>query len=516
MKLLKIIVFSAGIVFSICLYSQNLQKYLLQSPVNYININGEEFVKRDLNAMLNYLFINVNFSEHSAEAEYEWINFYSRPHPSVKTLRKYFAQAAYEFKVPQQLLEIIAYTESNWTQIGPSIDRGWGIMHLVQNDYTNTLGEAASLINVKPEILKNNAQLNIRGAAALISKYAGNNKKYFTKYEDWFDALLSFTGLINEELKQKQVITYYHNLCNGVVSNTLWDETIEIAAIPNIDISSKIKSYSSQPKNITTVDYAPAIAGFISCNYATGRSHIIDTWVNHWIGVGTYAGAISWFNNCNAQASAHFVIRASDGEITQCVNISNTAWHCGASGYPNNSRSIGVEHEATSSNPNLWNSTYMLSASANMACYFASKYSIPSSFHTSPGICGHNEMPGTNTACPGTLPWTSWINLYNSCMASSQGPINLTANVSNCPSKNVTFSWTNSGNGWYIALSTDINFGQYYWKWVSGLTSYTGPAGFVDHIDNSPLVFQNGLTYYWKIWNGSNYTSVKQFSIPMC
>lgn len=186
-----------------------------------------------------------------------------------------------------------------------------------------------------------------------------------------------------------------------------------------------------------TVDYNGAVANFIpTCNYGTGRSSSIDTWVNHWIGTGTYAGAISWFNTCPGSgagqrgyiegtstlygpSSAHFVIRSSDGQITQTVKVSNTAYHCGATGYPtNNPRSIGVEHDATLANPGNWNSTPMLTSSTNMACYFTGMYSI-SRTRALPGIREHSEMPGTNTDCAGTIPWTTWMNMLNSSVANN-------------------------------------------------------------------------------------------------
>jgi len=518
MKLLKVMLFSGGMLMHIHLYPQSLKQELLNTPVTYVSLDkGEEYVSRDLSMMLTAFAAKANPEFHDANAEVHWRKFYSRPHPSVKTLKTFFKDASDEFGVPQNLLEAIGVAENNWTQVGPSIDRGWGIMHLVDNEYCNTLNEAAFLLGIDTELIKDDARQNIRAAAALIAFYAGPDRFEFTKTEDWFIAVAKFSGLINEELRIKQAATYYNILKYGIVNETLWDEIIEIKPINSIDVSSYINSEKNNYKGPNTVEYGPAIAGFIPCNYSSGRSHTIDTWVHHWIGVGTYAGTLSWFNNCSAQASTHFVIRSSDGEITQCVSVANTAWHCGASGYPNNSRSIGVEHEATSSNPGLWNDPDMLQASANMVCHFAGIYNIPPVFHSSPGICGHNEMPGTNTACPGPLPWTTWGNLFNTCFGLVQGPSNLSAEMSACPSGNVKFKWDNSGSGWFIAVSTDFDFGQYYWKWVSGLTWYNGPTGFVDRVDGlSPLVFQNGMKYYWKMWDGNNFTAISSFMIPRC
>lgn len=78
------------------------------------------------------------------------------------------------------------------------------------------------------------------------------------------------------------------------------------------------------------------------CNYTQGRNGATITGVTIHYTQGTYAGTLAWFQNCNANASAHYVIRSSDGQITQMVHESDKAWHVGtANGY-----TIGIEHEA--------------------------------------------------------------------------------------------------------------------------------------------------------------------------
>ncbi len=496
-------------------FSQNKAAYLINTKITTTQTDEGVFLQRDLTQYIGFVASQTDTSVQGSDEEAMWLSYFNRPHPNVTTVEKYFNEASLEFGVPAELLKAIGQVENNWTQVGPSIDKGWGIMHLVDNNYCSTLKEAAALLHLKPQILKDNPRQNIRGAAALIKKYHGNKKH--TKLEDWFDAIKEFSGLINNDLKEQQAERYYQVLKDGVETITVWDETVKITPHPGINISNKI---TYKTKQVNSTDYAPAISGIIpSCNYSSRSGQTIDTWVNHYIGTGTYAGAISWFNNCSAQVSAHFVIRSSDGQITQCVAVADKAWHCGATGYPlNNSRSIGVEHEATSANPSLWNSTPMLTASANMSCYFAQIYPIPVSFHTSPGILGHQEMPGTNTDCPGALPWTTWIGYFNACYGSTPSdPTNLSAVQSACPIHQVAFSWANSGSGWHIDISTSINFTSYWWKYVSNLTTYTGPAGFVDHVDGvTPLVFQPGTTYYWRVTNSNGGFDGPSFTVYLC
>nr|MBP7389704.1 N-acetylmuramoyl-L-alanine amidase [Chitinophagales bacterium] len=398
-----------------------------QAVTDSLYKNGQLFLHKNLSAELQLVSPHLH-EEEQLHAHTTWAYYLDRPHPSVEVLKVYFNNAAQEFGVPVELLQAIGYVENNWTQIGPSIDKGWGIMHLVQNNYCNTLNEAASLLHLPEQTLRDDAQQNIRGAAALLKKYKGTEPDFAkNQLQNWYVAAKVFSGLLSYELRTLQANRYFSVIKDGARSTTLWGEQIILPKVPVLQLSF-LEETSESSGSSRSADYGPAISSFTSCNYSNTRNHAIDTYVNHWIGTGTAAGAVSWFQNCNAQASAHFVINNS-GSIYQVVPVASTAWHCGASGYPyNNGRSIGVEHEATVANPGLWNSTAMLQASAEMSCYFCDLYNIPTNQNiTSPGICGHNSMPGTNTSCPGTIPWSTWFSYFNtgSCSAPAvQQPAN--------------------------------------------------------------------------------------------
>lgn len=421
-----------------------LQLASAQTKTDTVYINGELFLQRDVSAELNIVEQHID-KEVQPHGHHLWAYYLSKPHPAVATVNKYFKDAAAEFAVPVEILKTIGQIENNWTQMGPSIDQGWGIMHLVQNDYCNTLQQASELLHVSEQVLKDDARQNIRGAAALLRNYYNESASDFpslpeteirpneqASLEVWYPAVKKFSGLISDELRTIQADRYYSVLKDGAHSSTLWNEEVVIERHPDLNLSYIAQHFHSTTGNAATggsrsSDYGPAQANFTTCNYTSTRNHSIDTWVNHWIGTGTAAGAVSWFQNCSANASAHFVT-ANNGTIYQVVPVANAAWHCGASGYPyNNGRSIGQEHEATNANPGLWNSTAMLQASAQMACYFCNLYNIPTNQNqTSPGICGHQNMPGTNTDCPGTIPWATWFNYFNtgSCNAVSVLPPN--------------------------------------------------------------------------------------------
>lgn len=118
---------------------------------------------------------------------------------------------------------------------------------------------------------------------------------------------------------------------------------------------------------------------------------------------GTYSGSISWFQNPSSNVSAHYCIRSSDGQITQMVREKDIAWHAGITFY--NQRSVGIEHEATSTNPS-WYTTNMYESSARLTRSITSRHNIP---RTRTRIIGHRET-GRATICPGDIwNWDTYM-----------------------------------------------------------------------------------------------------------
>lgn len=99
--------------------------------------------------------------------------------------------------------------------------------------------------------------------------------------------------------------------------------------------------YQPLPSLAASVDYPPALwNAAASCNYSSRSGTPISAVTIHTI-QGSYAGAISWFQNCAASVSAHYCVRSSDGQVTQMVLESDKAWHVGTE----NPYTIGIEHE---------------------------------------------------------------------------------------------------------------------------------------------------------------------------
>lgn len=163
------------------------------------------------------------------------------------------------------------------------------------------------------------------------------------------------------------------------------------------------------------------------CNYSE-RTDPVSAVVIHYT-EGSYAGAISWFQNCDASVSAHYVIRSSDGQVTQMVRERDKAWHARSA----NAYSIGVEHEAYGDIVSYFTDA-MYASSADLIRNICSRYEVIDGHRTfyrdtlddgtklnvgvhdlgGPEACikirGHQHYPGQSHTDPG--PYWDWNYYY--------------------------------------------------------------------------------------------------------
>lgn len=164
-----------------------------------------------------------------------------------------------------------------------------------------------------------------------------------------------------------------------------------------------------------------------SCNYSSRSGTAISAVTVHTI-QGSYAGAISWAQNCNANVSYHYVVRSSDGQVTQMLCESLKGWHVGSE----NPYTIGIEHEGWVSEPQ-WYTNAMYQGSANIVRDITnSGYGISAqrtSFFpwaattnyngtNTPGSCvrikGHQHFPNQTHTDPGQYwNWDHYFKLLN-------------------------------------------------------------------------------------------------------
>ncbi len=366
--------------------------------------------------------------------------------PEAAQFNQWFEEAAAEFDVPVQVLQAVAFAESRWRHLVPEappeefeVDgvrpvRGrqadhesrppaFGIMGLRDdNHFGYSLREAAALIGKTPDELKESPQLNIRGAAALLHKLSGGAGRE-TPLEAWEDAVALYSGIPQPGVAEMYTYDIFNSILSGRASERFriaqqeislasiyGAEKLQILSAPRltIDVPAHGPDAALRPEILST-DYGPALWDPApSCNYSAGRSTTVTHIAEH-IAQGSYAGTISWFKNCSASVSAHYVVRSSDGQVTQMVREHDTAWHVAS----HNSYSVGIEHEGFAEDCS-WYTTAMYNGSSLLTRDIADSHGIArtGTYDASLGwdtelardsewkIKGHTNFPTTKT-CPG-------------------------------------------------------------------------------------------------------------------
>lgn len=177
---------------------------------------------------------------------------------------------------------------------------------------------------------------------------------------------------------------------------------------------------SYAPIQAKSAEYGPAIWNPApSCNYSSRSGTAVSAITIHTI-QGSYAGAISWSQNCSSNVSYHYVVRSSDGQVTQMVLEANKAWHVGSE----NPYTIGIEHEGYVTDAS-WYTTALYNGSAGICkdvvtsgyginplrTYYGTSGSSVNVLGGCTKIKGHQHFPGGTHTDPG-INW-NWPRFYH-------------------------------------------------------------------------------------------------------
>jgi hypothetical protein len=328
------------------------------------------------------------------------------------TVNAAFAQAAHEFDVPRDLVVAVGWGETHLDghDGAPSQDNGYGVMHLVSNPDRQTLELAAELTSESTDALKKDSAANIRGGAAVLRSLAdkaGMTDAARDRIAAWYPVVARYGGAKDDAVARLYADAVYAALADGMQVRTPAGEPVVVKpypAAPERGRYAKVRDdgVSTQGMDYPNSRWVPANGA----NYSAGRSAAINLVVIH-VTQGSYAGTISWFQNPSSGVSAHYVVRSSDGEVTQMVRDGDTAYHARNA----NSRALGIEHEGFVDNPS-WFTDSMYRSSAALTKWLCERHGLPK---TRSVIVGHNEVPGNDHTDPGPhWNWNYYMSLVNS------------------------------------------------------------------------------------------------------
>ena len=353
-------------------------------------------------------------------------------------------EAAYKScpKVPRGWLEAVSFTNTHCHHLTDAdyhsnepnaMPRVYGLMGLVKDGkhyFRENLHLVSELSGIAESEILASPETNVKAYALAFERLTIESKAAETK--DYLSVIQQLSELpIGEEKDVFPLQTMLYSVC--IFLNDA-DRAAEYG-FPKYDIDLKAVfgkdlEHLSAPELCVSrgPDYPLAIWDPApECNWEP-RTKEVSAVVIHYT-EGSYAGCISWFKNCDAEVSAHYVIRSADGQVTQMVREADKAWHARtANGY-----TIGIEHEAYG---NIWSffTDEMYRSSADLIRNICSRYETINGHRTfyrdtlDDGTClnyglhdlggeeactkirGHQHYPDQSHTDPG--PYWDWNYYY--------------------------------------------------------------------------------------------------------
>ena len=464
-----------------------------------------------------------------------------------------FADAAREFGVPENVLLAVSYNLSRWENHGgaPSFAGGYGPMHLTHLDAApdlsgkgdraprstagvaslHTLDAAAALLGRSPAVLRRDPAQNIRGGAALLAQYARDASGALpASAADWYGAVMRYSQAGDSRTAARFADAVYATIRSGA-ARTADGQAIVLApaeVVPNRPASTMSIASSATPAvecpdrliRLQQCEFIPAayalndpsdLANYGNYDLANRPDDKLDI---RYIVIhdteGSYDSTLGVFQDPTFGASAHYVVRSSDGHIAQMVETKNVAWHAG--NWYVNGHAIGIEHEGYAISGATWYTESMYRASAALVRYLARKYGIPlDRAH----IVGHDDIPGPLSAYQAGMHWDpgpfwDWAHYMELVTAptdiSSTGTGIVTLRVS--PGDNILSFKDCEGSG--ATLTEGANF-----VYLRVLPSPAAPYITNPYIGGDPLCANNwankavsGQTFYRFAVSGSDWDGI--------
>ena len=290
-------------------------------------------------------------------------------------------QQAYELhpQIPPGILEAMAMYHSRFENLNPTegcagIPVGFGIFNLLE-DGKGFFRPTAQLVeehsNIPIYIMKGDVGKQILGLAKTYSSLMNSNDLEDGPIEKQVRVIQTMSQIPEgsaelEFARQSElydILRYYERISNEKADfESVFEERLLVLKSSKVDLDEvgQLFKASIGGEIGPCFDYASDVyTQTPTCNY-NSRPEAVSAVAVHTV-QGSYAGAIAWAQNCNANVSYHYVVRSSDGQVTQMLCESDRGWHVGSE----NDYTVGIEHEGYVTEPS-WYTEEMYFASSSL------------------------------------------------------------------------------------------------------------------------------------------------------
>ncbi|MFE7552663.1 N-acetylmuramoyl-L-alanine amidase [Streptomyces gardneri] len=283
----------------------------------------------------------------------------------------------------------------------------------------HTLDKAAELIDSSAEAVKDDTAASIRAGAALLAEYQKQAGAELSEDPaDWYPAVARYSQSPDRKGADLFAERVFESIKTGERALTTEGQPVTLPAAPevepakpsNVPLAASFASTTATPTpecppTGLVCDFRPAEVpstgqrNYTLANRAKGTQLDVRRIVIHDT-EGSYEGTIATFQSATAKGSAHYLVRASDGLVTQMVENKNIAWHAG--NWTDNMHAIGVEHEGYAIKAGNWYTEPQYESSAKLVKFLAAQYGIPLDREH---VIGHDEVPGHVNAKVSGMHW---------------------------------------------------------------------------------------------------------------
>ncbi|MCM2414607.1 N-acetylmuramoyl-L-alanine amidase [Streptomyces sp. RKAG290] len=301
----------------------------------------------------------------------------------------------------------------------------------------HTLDKAAGLIDAGTDAVQDSTEQSIRAGAALLAEYQRQATDSLPDSPgEWYPAVARYSQSPDKKGADLFAERVFESIRTGERQLTADGQQVTLPAAPSVEPVKPSKLPLAASFASTTAAPTPECPSGLKCNFVPAedpkngtRNYSLASRPAGGFDIrqivihdteGDYQGALETFQDSAQGVSTHYLIRASDGLVTQMVENKNLAWHAG--NWSLNMHSIGVEHEGFAIQAGKWYTEPQYESSAALVKFLAGKYGIPLDREH---IIGHDEVPGPLDGNVGGMHWDAgpfwdW-NHYMSLMGAPTG-----------------------------------------------------------------------------------------------
>jgi len=374
-----------------------------------------------------------------------------------------FDAAAAEFGVPVSVLMAVSYLESRWdtNAATPSTSGGFGPMHLTDAAFLTgdatllpdhgdfrrgddarpdepaehpgpgsgplpealqTIDLASQLTGVSKETLRTDAAANIRGGAALLSRYQMEIEGPTGTASDpaaWYGAVARYSGSDTQDGASAFADEVYATMREGAARVTDDGHQLSLMARGNLSpdrgwLDRLVLRRIERPDGLecpldVACEWKPASYQLLGNGtnpsnygqYDKGNRPIqqrIEYIVIH-DAEGYYASTVALAQRATYAASWHYTMRSVDGQTAQHIKAKDVGWHAG--NWYVNAKAIGIEHEGFAAQ-GTWYTETMYRTSAKLVRHIATGLGVPIDRQH---IVGHDNVPGVTPSRVAGMHW---------------------------------------------------------------------------------------------------------------